>query len=341
MKDGEEKPLFADSALFCWGLGIGFLLYSYVGYTVWNDYDFCFRARLYETLIWTALALSIYVIRNGRKSTKVVARSLLMAFGAISGVMMCSFTAGATFLGHIYDKDGNIVGVKLILDNVCTGTPECSFGTALRNGMGGGLAGANAKANMAKRRKAARDAARDKGIPQMEELTEKDWNERSWYNKWKKADGFENALNSAAKGNGDMENPEINFTMNEHLRKLQNDISDFSTRMYTGKTSSTDAEEYNNLVERVNKYIRGDTDFSGVEKWNANPETAEQMNARIDNQAKNQAAYETAKEVAEGKTPAAMGVRTGLASLSGGSSEVYIRSMEAGINMYEGVNSGK
>lgn len=65
------------------------------------------------------------------------------------------------------------------------------------------------------------------------------------------------------------------------------------------------------------------------------------MNARIDNQAKKQAAYETAKEVAEGKTAAAMGVRTGLASLSGGSSEVYIRSMEAGINMYEGVNSGK
>lgn len=45
------------------------------------------------------------------------------------------------------------------MDNLCDGAPECSFGTALRNGAGGGLAGANAKANMAKSRKAARDAA--------------------------------------------------------------------------------------------------------------------------------------------------------------------------------------
>ena len=99
----------------------------------------------------------------------------------------------------------------------------------------------------------------------MEEQTEKDWNEQSWYSKWKKADGLEAALNSAAKGNGDMENSETNFTRNEYLRELQNDISDFSTRMYNGNTSSTDAEEYNNLAERVNKYIRGDTDLSSVE----------------------------------------------------------------------------
>lgn len=339
LKDDEEKPLFADSALHLWGLGSGFLIYSFVGFSVWKNKNFSFKGRLISTLIWLAVITFLYVYRNGKKSVKLISQACFAVFITVTVGTLYSVASYAKILRKFFDKDGNFIGQEIQFTNDISATPESSFGTAFRNGAGGGLGGANLQTEMKKQRKAARDKAREEGIPQMEEYSQENWDDLNYFEKYRRANSLSNALEASAKGNGDMSAEGL--TSNSYLQKLQKELADFKNRMNTGKLSGSDLSEYNSLVDRVNKYIRGDTDVSGVENWNANPETSQQTNDRIEKESYARAGYETAKEVAEGKTPAAQAVRIGAATLTEGGSEVVIHSMGSGINMYEGVQSGK
>lgn len=143
IKENENKPLFADSALYIWGVGVGFILYSILGFAVWNKANFAFGARLVETLFWLALMVALYVIRNGKKASKVIAQSVTVALVACGTVMVQSLKAYATILEIWYDSNGNRIGQKIILDNKPDGQSYKKFRSSWPDGVAGGAGGAN------------------------------------------------------------------------------------------------------------------------------------------------------------------------------------------------------
>lgn len=352
LKEGESKPLFADSALSVWGLGTGFLLYSILGYYVWNRAKFAFFARMVETVFWLIIILLIYTKRNGRKSVQMVARGVMVAIFAGIGVGLSAIKAYATVLEIWYDENGNRIGQLIILDNKPNGSSYTNWLSSMRNGGGAGAGGIGAAKNSKKpyriksdEEKAkeandkARDEAREKNIPQMDNQDEDSWNDLNYFEKYRKAESLKRALESAAKGNGDLNSDGI--LGDPYAASLRDAISNFETRMNTNKLSKSDLDEYNDYVDRVNKYVRGDTDIQSARDWNANPKTPEQQNAKINEAAAKKAALDTAREVGEGRTLASQAVRVGAASLTGGGSEAVVAEMNAGINMMDGVENNR
>lgn len=351
-KDDEQKPLFADSALYIWSLGTGFLLYSILGFYIWKKAKFAFFARFVETLFWLIIIYVIYAIRNGKKTTRLISKGVGVFALAGAYLAISTIKVHATVLEIWYDENGNRIGQLIILDNKPDGSSYTDMLSSMRNGGGGLLGGASASKNSKKpyriksdeekakeAREKARNEAREKNIPQLDEENKENWDDLNYYQKYLKVRGLKSSLISNAKGNGDFDHDDIRG--DENVKKLRDELQHFETKMNINKLSDNDLQTYNNLVDRVNKYVRGDTDYNKVNDWNANPQTPKQQNEKINKEAAGQAAYETAKEVGEGKTPAAKLVRLGSATLTGGASEGGVAVMNAGFNMKEGVDNNR
>ena len=280
VKDGEEKPLFSDSALYVWGLGTGFLLYSVLGFYVWFRANFVFGARLVETLFWLAVILVTYLVRNKRESFKLLSHGLCIAFLSCTGILLISSKAYATLLEVWYDENGNRIGQKIILDNKPDGQTYTNWLSSMTNGAGGGVGGANKKsrdykikekkspAQLEKEAKEkGKERARKAGFEQFDELTKEQWNEMNDHEKVMHLHDMREALTEAAKEKGDVD-AEFDFKGKKYVTDMQNELDKLSNKVFNGKATNEDMQRINKLTDQINKYMRGDTQLQAVEEYN-------------------------------------------------------------------------